>query len=70
MRIGVDLGGTKIEIIALNAQNHELYRQRVATPVGDYKKTISTIRDMVFELERRLGQVGVLGLVSLEPFQR
>jgi len=62
MRIGVDLGGTKIEIIALNAQNHELYRQRVATPVGDYKKTITTIRDMVFKLEYELEQTGSVGL--------
>ena len=35
--IGVDLGGTKIEAVVLDAQGTSLWRERVATPVGDYR---------------------------------
>jgi fructokinase len=42
--IGVDLGGTKIEAIALDAQSHERWRRRVATPQGDYD---ATVRDVI-----------------------
>ncbi|HHJ18545.1 MAG TPA: ROK family protein, partial [Gammaproteobacteria bacterium] len=40
MRIGIDLGGTKIELQALNQQGQTLFRQRVATPQGDYRGTL------------------------------
>lgn len=40
LRIGVDLGGTKIEVIALDARGHERMRRRVATPQGDYAETL------------------------------
>ena len=43
MRIGVDLGGTKIEAIALDAAGGELLRRRIATPRGDYEATIRAI---------------------------
>lgn len=51
LRIGVDLGGTKIEVIALNATGEALARQRVATPAGDYPAIIRTIRDLVAHAE-------------------
>jgi len=62
MRIGVDMGGTKIEAIALDAKGHELKRVRVATPRGDYAGTITTVKALVNELEtatKRVGSVGV-----------
>ncbi len=47
VRIGVDLGGTKIEAIALDRTGTERFRQRVPTPVGDYAATIRAIADLV-----------------------
>jgi fructokinase len=62
MRIGVDVGGTKIEALALDAAGHELERIRVPTPKGDYRGTIAAIHGLVRELEKatqRMGSVGV-----------
>jgi fructokinase len=62
MRIGVDMGGTKIEALALDSHGHELKRVRVATPRGDYAATIATVKALVDELEattQRVGSVGV-----------
>ena len=52
MRIGIDLGGTKIEGVLLDADGRELRRHRIATPAGDYLATLAAIGDLV----RRLGQ--------------
>ena len=62
MRIGIDLGGTKIEGIALDAQGRELRRIRVATPRGDYDGTISAIRELVRDLEQATKRVGSVGV--------
>jgi len=62
MRIGVDLGGTKIEAIAMDAQGAELARVRVATPRGDYAATVATVTGLVAELEARTGQTGSVGV--------
>ena len=43
MRIGIDLGGTKIEVIALSNEGRELFRKRVDTPRNDYEKTLKAI---------------------------
>ncbi len=62
MRIGIDLGGTKIEGIALNAAGAELRRLRVPTPRGEYEGTIRAIAGLIAELEtftHRVGSVGV-----------
>lgn len=62
MRIGIDLGGTKIEAIGLNADGKELRRIRVATPKGEYEGTVAAIRNLVHEMEdltHRTGSVGV-----------
>jgi fructokinase len=69
MRIGVDVGGTKIEAIALDAASRELARQRIDTPKGDYAGTVGAITALVFEIERRLGRkcsvgLGIPGTVS------
>ncbi len=63
MRIGIDLGGTKTEIICLHAGNgKELYRQRVPTPKNDYKATVKNIAHLVTEAEKILGQTGTVGI--------
>lgn len=62
MRIGIDLGGTKIEIIALDDQGRELLRQRIATPKGDYSATLVVIRELVTGVEQQLGDQGSIGI--------
>ena len=62
MRIGVDLGGTKIEAIALADDNRELGRLRIATPRDDYDGTIRSIGTLVTDLEDRLGERGSIGI--------
>ena len=61
-RFGVDLGGTKIEIIAFDESGFELLRRRVPTPQGDYIGTISAVARLVEEAENELGQRGSVGL--------
>src|SRR5262245_1442066 len=52
MRIGVDLGGTKIEAVALDDDGRELVRTRVPTPRGSYDDTLAAIVDLVHGVER------------------
>ncbi|MSM57051.1 ROK family protein, partial [Escherichia coli] len=47
MRIGIDLGGTKTEVIALGDAGEQLYRHRLPTPRDDYRQTIETIASLV-----------------------
>src|SRR3954468_6775814 len=54
-RIGIDLGGTKIEIAALDGQGRIVERKRVPTPAGDYAETIRVLVDLVRSTERILG---------------
>ena len=62
MRIGIDLGGTKIEGIALDSDGRELDRFRVATPRGDYEGTVAAIRGVVGDLEKATGGAGTVGV--------
>ncbi len=62
MRIGIDLGGSKIELIALAAGGAELYRRRVPTPRHDYSATLWAIARLVEESEDTLGQRGTVGV--------
>jgi len=62
MRIGIDLGGSKIELIALDGAGRELLRRRGATPQGDYRATVSTIADLVAQAEAELGRRGRVGI--------
>jgi fructokinase len=69
-RIGIDLGGTKIEIIALDAAGGELLRRRVPTPRDDYMGTVMAVAGLVEAAEQELGQratvgVGIPGAESL-----
>ena len=62
LRIGIDLGGTKIEIIALDGSGQELLRRRVPTPRGDYPGTVEAIAGLVEAAEGALGRPGNVGL--------
>ncbi|HEY5635116.1 MAG TPA: ROK family protein [Burkholderiaceae bacterium] len=69
MRIGVDLGGTKIEAILLDPHGRALARERVATPRGDYPATLDAIRALVAGIEARHAVratvgVGIPGAIS------
>lgn len=69
MKIGVDLGGTKIEAVALAGDGRELGRVRVATPRRDYDGTLDAIADLVRRLEQAHGGpasvgVGIPGAIS------
>ncbi len=71
LRIGVDLGGTKIEAAALAADGHMLLRRRVATPRDDYDATLSAIAALVTDLEHELGRRASVGIGTpgaLSPF--
>lgn len=62
MRIGIDLGGTKIEAIALNERGKVLFCDRVTTPAGDYRGTLQAVVELVTRIERQLDQQGSLGI--------
>lgn len=62
MRIGIDLGGTKIEGIALGPDGTERARKRVPSPRNDYVATITAIRDLVASLEAEAGTQGNVGI--------
>ena len=62
MRIGIDLGGTKVEVIALGDSNEELFRKRVPTPGGDYQGTVDAICALVRDAEVATGQTGTVGI--------
>jgi len=69
IRIGVDLGGTKIEFVALESDGRESHRHRVPTPRGDYDATVHAIRDGVLQMESDLHRsatvgVGIPGTIS------
>jgi predicted NBD/HSP70 family sugar kinase len=62
LRIGVDLGGTKIEVIALD-RGREVFRKRIATPRGDYAATVDAVRILVEDLDGTVG-IGIPGALS------
>jgi fructokinase len=68
IRIGIDLGGTKIEIVALDASGTECYRKRIPTPRDDYGATLAAIGSLVGEAEAAVGPatvgIGMPGTIS------
>jgi fructokinase len=62
MRIGIDLGGTKIEGIVLGADGRELIRERVPTPGGNYRATLAAVHELVLRLESRAGGTRTIGI--------
>jgi fructokinase len=63
LRIGIDLGGTKIEAIALEGER-EVFRRRVASPRGSYESTISTVASLVSEIGEGSVGIGIPGALS------
>lgn len=61
MRIGIDLGGTKIEALAIDESGKELARHRVDTPREDYDGTIAAMVGLVHLLESQTGRIGTVG---------
>ncbi|EEE7112351.1 fructokinase [Salmonella enterica subsp. enterica serovar Mississippi] len=71
MRIGIDLGGTKTEVIALDDAGEQRFRHRLPTPREDYQQTIETIATLVDMEEQATGQTGSVGIGipgSLSPY--
>lgn len=68
--IGIDLGGTKTEVIVLDSQSQTLYRERRPSPQHNYDATLDNIASLVFEAERALGLnhlpvgIGIPGTIS------
>ncbi|MEA3153670.1 MAG: fructokinase [Betaproteobacteria bacterium] len=62
IRIGIDLGGTKTEIIALDERRTELLRRREPTPPDDYQATLDLVVRLVRESEIELGKRGSIGI--------
>lgn len=61
-RVGIDLGGTKIEGILLEDDGSIAFRRRVATPAGDYEATLDAVADLVATLERVCGRACSVGV--------
>jgi len=64
LRMGVDLGGTKIELAALDESGEVRHRERIATPVDDYDATLDAIARLVATAERELGARGSVGIAT------
>lgn len=62
VRIGVDLGGTKIEAVAIDAREHVLTQRRIDTPQGDYQGTLAAIATLVTALEAEIARPASLGI--------
>jgi len=68
-RLGVDLGGTKIEVAVLDDDASVIWRERVGTPQGDYNGTVEAMADLIERAERETGEqcrvgVGTPGTIS------
>jgi fructokinase len=64
INLGIDLGGTKIEILALDQTGQERFRKRVATPQGDYQATIDSIAVLIEQAEDELAIRGFVGIAT------
>jgi predicted NBD/HSP70 family sugar kinase len=64
IRLGIDLGGTKIELAALDAAGSIRLRRRVATPAGDYEASVGAVVGLVEDAERELGTTGRVGVAT------
>ena len=70
VRIGVDWGGTKIEVVALDEDDRQLVRRRVDTPRGDYRACLDVITHLVGQVETELATTATVGVGlpgSLDP---
>ena len=62
MRIGIDLGGTKIEGIAIDEAGVERQRLRIPTPKGNYDAIVQAVTQLVHSIEEKQGQKGTIGV--------
>ena len=62
MRIGIDLGGTKIEAVLMDDRRALLQALRVATPASHYTKTLQAIAELVSQLEADCGRPCPVGI--------
>jgi fructokinase len=62
LRIGLDIGGTKTELVALDARSRECLRRRAATPHGSYESALQELATMVREAEHALGERATVGI--------
>jgi len=61
-RIGIDLGGTKIEAAAVDGLGAVYARRRVATPSGNYRETIEAVTALVQATEQQIGEIATIGI--------
>src|SRR6267143_1548568 len=64
LRIGVDIGGTKIEALALDPAGREVFRKRIPTPRGDYAATLAAVAGLVKEIGDGTIGIGIPGALS------
>lgn len=64
INLGIDLGGTKIEVLALNQSGEERFRKRVATPQGDYQATLDSIALLIEQAEDELAIRSFVGIAT------
>jgi fructokinase len=64
VRIGVDLGGTKIEIIALDENGATVLRRRVPTPAADYSATVRAVAELVLSAQSQIGSIASVGIAT------
>ena len=62
LRIGIDLGGTKVEAAVIDRAGGIRARRRIATPVGDYDRTIAALVGLVAAIEREVGVCASVGV--------
>lgn len=62
MRLGVDLGGTKIEAVVLGSDDGERFRRRIASPQGDYAATLDALVELYRDAERHVGRIASIGI--------
>lgn len=62
LRIGIDLGGTKIEVLGMSEDGSIRYRHRIASPRNDYAATLDAITTLVRDCEQHCAQTGRVGI--------
>jgi fructokinase len=63
-RFGIDLGGSKIELAALDRAGRTLHARRIETPAGDYEATVEAVASLIEAAERELGAAGTVGVAT------
>jgi fructokinase len=67
VRIGIDLGGTKIAVVALDEAGAEIFARRIATPRGDYRASLAAMGALVADAEQQLGCTGAASIGVAMP---